>query len=136
MRHYLVVAHETATSPALLERLRACMAEGDCEFHVVVPARHPYGLWSEGQVIAAAEERLAEAMAEYQRMGATVTGEVGDASPVLAVVDALLGRQFDEIILSTHSPGVSRWIGQDVPSRMARRVSIPVTHVVAESVSH
>lgn len=135
MRRYLVVAHETATSAPLLEHVQYCMERGPCSFHLLVPARHPLGAWSEGQVVATAETRLADALAAFTELGAEVTGEVGDASPVVAVTDMLLVRAFDEIILSTHAPGVSRWLRQDVPSRLARRVSLPVTHVVAESVS-
>jgi hypothetical protein len=63
--------------------------------------------------------------------GATSTGTVGDASPALAVADALDQESFDEIIVSTLPSGVSRWIRQDLPHRLARRTGLPVCHVVA-----
>ena len=132
MRRYLIVANETATSAPLLDKIRQCMAEGPCQFHLVVPARHPHGAWSEGQVTAAARTQLEAAMGAFEALGAEATAEVGDGNPVLAVTDVLLNRAFDEIILSTHAPGVSRWLRQDVPTRLARRVSVPVTHVVAQ----
>ncbi|MGI8685870.1 MAG: hypothetical protein ACR2MO_12440 [Acidimicrobiales bacterium] len=42
---------------------------------------------------------------------------------------------FDEILLFTHPPGVSRWLHQDLPHRAQRQFAIPVTHVVAEPAS-
>ena len=43
----------------------------------------------------------------------------------------LLREQFDEIILSTLPPGVSRWLKQDLPHRVERDFSLPVSHVIA-----
>jgi len=37
----------------------------------------------------------------------------------------------DEIILSTLPPGISRWLGQDVPTRLRGSVLVPVTVVTA-----
>ena len=133
MRRYLVVANQTVGGEHLLDQLRSRMTEGPCTFHVVVPASHPSGAWSEGQVISAATARLEEAMARFREVGAEVTGEVGDASPLRAVGDALIAASYDEIILSTFPPGPSRWLKQDVVHRIQRLYSLPVTHVVAES---
>jgi hypothetical protein len=35
------------------------------------------------------------------------------------------------IILFTLPPGLSRWLHQDLPRRVARRFGLPVRHVVA-----
>jgi hypothetical protein len=131
MRRYLVVANQTVTEPHLLQKVRDCMAADDCTFHIVVPASHPNGAWTEHSVQAAAQERLDAGLDAFGKMGATVTGEVGDASPVRAVGDVLLRDDFDEIILSTLPPGPSRWLKQDVISRMRSRYDVPVTHVAA-----
>jgi hypothetical protein len=64
--------------------------------------------------------------------GAVSSGSIGDPDPVLAVVDALPRDQFDEIVVSTLPPGLSRWIRQDLPHRLARRTELPVCHVVAD----
>jgi hypothetical protein len=40
-------------------------------------------------------------------------------------------EQFDEIILSTLPPGVSRWLGQDLPHRVQKQFELPLHHVVA-----
>jgi hypothetical protein len=39
--------------------------------------------------------------------------------------------RFDEIIISTLPPGVSRWLGMDLPSRAERKFKLPVTTVTA-----
>lgn len=41
-------------------------------------------------------------------------------------------QPFDEVILSTLPPGVSRWLKQDLPHRLERHFDIPVTHVIGD----
>jgi nucleotide-binding universal stress UspA family protein len=131
MRRYLVVANRTLGGEHLLDVVRQCMQNDDCSFHIVVPASHPKDAWTEGQVEAAAHERLADALARFRELGAQVDGEVGDGSPVRAIGDVLLREQIDEIILSTLPPGPSRWLRQDVIHRVERNYDVPVTHIVA-----
>ena len=52
----------------------------------------------------------------------------------MAVRDALRGREVDEVIVSTLPRGISRWLGEDVPSRLTDAVSVPVT-VVSQDAS-
>src|SRR5205823_4433581 len=103
---------------------------GPCEFHILVPAAHPRGAWSEGSVRAMAMERVAEGIAHFGEHGVTCQGHVGDVNPVRAVNDLMAHEGFDEIILSTLPAGPSRWVHEDVPARIRRMVSIPVTHVL------
>jgi hypothetical protein len=65
-------------------------------------------------------------------VGATVSGEVGHRDPIEATEDALRGREVDEVLLSTLPPGISRWLGQDVPSRLKGSVLVPVTVVTTQ----
>ena len=130
MRRYLVVANRTLGGEQVLDAVRQRMQEGPCTFHVVVPASHPSSAWTEGQVVAMAQRRLDDALVVLGELGATVTGEVGDASPVRAVGDVLLREPIDEILLSTLPPGPSRWLRQDVIHRIERNYDVPVTHVV------
>jgi hypothetical protein len=131
-RRYLVVANQTLGGAALVARLRQCVAEGPCEFHVLVPANiHEGWIADEDSDAALAHQRLDQALTQLRGLGAEVSGEVGDVSPVDAINDVLRRSDFDEIILSTLPPGVSRWLRLDLPSRVERSVSIPVTHVVA-----
>jgi hypothetical protein len=137
MRTYLVVAHRTLVGEHLLDHVRSLHREGECRFHLVVPVTHPRDhAWSDGEVEAAAEARLAEGIEAFRGLGVEASGEIGDANPVYAVSAALRQRPFgddewDGIIVSTLPPGVSRWLGLDVVSRIQREFDLPVTHLVA-----
>jgi hypothetical protein len=132
MRRYLVVGNQTLGSEPLKATLKARLAEGPCSFHVVVPASHPSGAWTDGEVTAMAQRRLIAALTAFGELGADVSGEVGDASPIRAIADLLLEEPFDEIILSTLPPGPSRWLRQDVVHRVQRTFKVPCTHVVSD----
>ena len=133
MPSYLIVANQTLSSPTLMAAVQERSVEGDAHFHVVVPATPiTHALtWDEKEAEAAAAERLTAVLGRLQAMGADAAGEVGCADPVAATQDALRGQEVDEIILSTLPSGVSRWLGQDVPARLRRSVSVPVTVVTA-----
>lgn len=137
MRRYLVVANETLLGMPLAEevRRRVDADRGDCAVHVVVPASHGTGMWTEGQAKAKAARQLEHGEARFKDMGAAeVSGEVGDVSPVRAASDALIAARepYDEVILSTLPLGRSRWLKQDVLHRLQRTYPrLPITHVVS-----
>lgn len=111
MRRYLVVSNQTLSSEALVEKIRSCLAAGPSQFHVVVPATHAqdHATWTEGHDRALARQRLESALERFTELGADADGEVGDARPLDAIRDALRDRPaFDEIILFTLPPGLSR----------------------------
>ena len=135
MRRYLVVANETLLGLPLTEEVKKRLEDDrNCAIHVVVPASHGSGLWSEGQAKAKAARQLEHGEARFTSLGCdAVTGEVGDPNPVLAVGDALLAStaEFDEVIVSTLPLGRSRWLKQDVIHRLQRTYpKMNVTHVV------
>ena len=133
MYRMLVVANETLDAAHLLEEVRKRVdahAPGECAVHLVVPASHGRGAWTEGGARAEAQFRLDDGMIAFKELGADVTGEVGDPSPVLAVSDALIVQHYDEIIFSTLPAGASRWLKQDAVSRIRKTFpAIPLTHV-------
>ncbi len=133
MRRYLVVANQTLGGEALLDKMRELVSHEECSFHVVVPATPPQNhlTWTEGTARAAAQERLDRALESFRAIGAHATGEVGDWRPMNAVLDTLRERPFDDVIVSTLPHGLSRWIRQDLPHRIARVIGRPVIHVVA-----
>ena len=137
MRSYLVVGNQTLDSPELAEAVRERMAAGPATFHVVVPAAPiQRGLtWDEDEAREAAQARLEAAIERLSAAGATVTGEIGNRDPVEATEDALRGREVDEVLLSTLPPGISRWLGQDVPSRLKGSILVPVTVVTTQRAS-
>jgi len=129
----LIVANQTLGSPTLAAAVAGRIAGGAASFHVVVPAtpvQHRL-TWDEDETNAAAEARLDALLAHLRELGAEASGEVGSPNPIDAVHDALRERRADEIILSTLPPGISRWLGQDLPSRLRNAVSIPVAVVTA-----
>jgi hypothetical protein len=135
MRRYLVVANQTLVTKQLEDKLGECLAAGPCRFHVLVPATHArdHLVWTEGHDRTIASQRLTEALARLWELGAEVDGEVGDASPFEAIADVLRRHeQYDEIIISTHPPGISRWLRQDLVHRAMRSFDVPVSHVVVD----
>lgn len=134
MYRILVVANETLEAAHLLEEVGRKVEEigGEVAVHLVVPASHRWGTWTEGGAKADARRRLEDAVVTFKQLHVEITGEVGDPSPVLAISDALLAGQYDEIVLSTLPPSVSQWLKQDAPSRIRRNhPHIPLTHVAA-----
>ena len=134
--HVLVLAHQTAATPELLDAVRARAKQGDAEFHLVVP-RQAHGMHKlvdpqdagedEAQrVLDTALPKLSEAA------GSQVSGSLGDSEPLMAIHDAINLGEYDEIIISTLPLGLSRWLKLDLISK-ARALGPPVTHVQAGS---
>ena len=137
-RRILIVANQTAAGEHLKHLVRERLEEGPCSFTLLVPATPPAGTmtWTDEDATKLAHQRMDQALEGLREAGAEVEGLVGDGSPadaVAALVD-IEGYEhhqpFDEIILSTLPPGISRWLKQDLPHRMQRRYGIPVTHVI------
>jgi len=134
MRSYLVVGNQTLAGPELAAVIEEVMAEdGETSFHVVVPATPTQRgfTWDEGEARAEARRRLDAFMDHLRALGADASGEIGSRDPIEAVQDGLRGHPCDEIILSTLPPGISRWLGQDVPTRLRGSVLLPVRVVTA-----
>ena len=135
MRRYLIVANQTLLGDPLLGRVKECLAAGPCQFHIVVPATHAPGrtVHMESRDRSYAQQRLRDGLERFRALGADVEGEVGDARPLDAIRDVMLhAPPFDEIIVSTLPPGLSRWLRQDLPRRVQRTFALPVSWV-AES---
>jgi hypothetical protein len=134
MRRYLVVANQTLVGDHLAEHVRACLGEGPCFFYLLVPASPATGALTSAEEddVAAAGRRLAEALDRFRELGGEAEGEIGDERPIDAIRDVLRRESFDEIILSTLPPGISRWLGMDLVSRVERAVAIPVLHITAD----
>ena len=131
-RRVIVVANQTACGPELLAALRSRLAEGPVTFTLVVPATPPHEqlTWTEGSARQIAEQRLAGALEQFRSEGIEMSGVVGDASPMLAVADLLVGADYDEVVLSTLPSRVSRWLKLDLPRRITQRFGLPVTTVI------
>ena len=151
MRRHLIVANQTLGTEELARAVHDRLEAEPCEFWVVVPATPltdlapgfipTMGGWpvsvpappEESRRVA--QRRLDAALQRLREAGATVDGEVGDGDPMRAVEHALTGRQFDEVIVSTLPARVSRWLHQDLPSRIERTFHVPVTQVGSAQVT-
>src|SRR5918999_6030880 len=103
MAEVLVLGNETIGGAKLLDAIRERHAEGDARFHVVVPQSKPrFGnvIYDEA-VRDSAQVRVDLALAFMRDEGIEGTGEVGDADPFNAAIDAVETRGIDEIIIST-----------------------------------
>lgn len=136
MRRYLVVANRTLAGEHLRDLVRDCVGREPCHFDVLVPASPAPDHWAstEEEDHAQARDRLDATLEAFRSLGASAEGQVTGPQPIPAVLDALREQPYDEVVLSTLPPGVSRWLRLDLPSRLGRVCPVPVTHVVAEPV--
>ena len=135
MRSYLVVGNQTLAGPELTTAIRERISTDEpTRFHVVVPATPVQDgfTWDEEVAHDAAQERLDAMLDQLRGLGVEASGEVGHKDPVEAARDAMRGHPVDEVILSTLPPGISRWLGQDAPTRLKAAVAVPVVVVTAE----
>jgi hypothetical protein len=128
----LVVAHKTAATQPLLDAVQERASRGPSTFTLLVP-NAAHGLHkvvdAEDQGAGEAQGVLEQALPKLsQAAGADVEGIVGDPDPSAAVHDAINLRGFDEIIISTLSPRLSRWLKLDLPSKLSG-LGLPVTTV-------
>ena len=133
-RTILIVANETLASPSLASAVAQRLASGPVAFFVVVPAT-PVGshllTWDEDEANRAAQERLDAVLERLRGLGAEADGEVAHRDPVIAVDDAMLKHPVNEIILSTLPEAKSRWLRQDVPSKLRAAFDVPIEVVTA-----
>jgi hypothetical protein len=135
VKEILVIANRTLGGARLLEAVRAHAAEpGGARFRLVVPQSHA----SAGFVIyddavhEAAQVRVDLALSTVAREGIEASGEVGDADPFLATMDAVAERRPDAIIVSTHPETQSGWLRRDLIERIENASGLPVEHIVVD----
>lgn len=121
-------AAEPEAAVAAPERVAAQQA---LEYEGGVPpaAEHPPTAAREDPGRALARQQLRSELARLRELGADASGEVGVSDPMDAIRLALHREPFDEIILSTLPPGISRWVAMDLPSRVRRAFKLPVAHI-------
>jgi hypothetical protein len=135
--HVLVIANETAASPALLDVLRDRAAQDAVQVTVIAPVSEPrrgYVVYDDTRR-ASAGRRLERTLGLLRESSIPAQGFVVETSPVQAVKDALvqLEPSPDEIVVSTHSPQRSGWLRRDVVQDIERAAGgRPVKHVIAE----
>ncbi|MGI8802184.1 MAG: hypothetical protein ACR2KV_08435 [Solirubrobacteraceae bacterium] len=124
----LVVANETADSPALLANLKEkAAAGGEHVFIVVVPQSG-----GDGNAARESGAHLASALASLHEAGLLASGLVGDPDPFTATMNALQFFRVNRVIISTLPETRSGWLRADLIERVQRYAACPVEHVVTE----
>ena len=138
MARYLVVAHETVTSPELMKQVRLIREQDSgAEFVLLVPAtpvRHLlYRRGDEHDAEAAASKRVHRARAHFAKKGLPLgDARVGTADPGEAIDEEITAHPgYAGFIISTLPAEKSRWLRMDLPRRLRAKYDLPVYHVVA-----
>lgn len=158
---WLIVTNQTLGTGEVVAEVERLSASGPCEFHLLVPATlsQTYARARRMSMLAAdpvtgipsehlqagmdflgpdtegleeAQKRLDAQVAKLGKTSFAVTAELGDPDPVRAILAVLDRSSFDGIILSTLPPGISRFVKGDLPSRVRRVSSLPVTYLPGE----
>jgi len=153
MHTTLIVANRTVGGDELAHEVRRRVAAGPCRFHLLVPVHSPvaaavaigsavgdaanisptasFEVTDERQV---ARDRLEFGLDWLRGLGAAATGELSMDSDTPAVVARIVAAEaVDDVIVSTLPTTVSRWLRQDLPRRIERRVTLPVTVVTGRA---
>jgi hypothetical protein len=133
MSRYLIVTHQTASTPELRSRVAELVAaDPGAEFAILVP-EHPEENFSwDGERVDVAERQAEMASAELAELAGAhiVRTSVGSSDPLDAIANELDAHPgYDAIVISTLHIGVSRWLRMDLIHQAARRFDLPVIHV-------
>jgi len=135
MTEILVVANRTLGGEKLLDLVRSrAQTVQDVSFRLVVPQTKPTAglvIYDEA-VRESAQIRVDLALTRAAQEGMRASGEVGDADPFLATMDAIAIRRPDEVIVSTHPVTQSGWLRRDLIERIHNASGLPVEHVVTD----
>jgi hypothetical protein len=134
MAEILVLANETIGGKNVLDAIRERSAEGDANFHVVVPLTRPRhgNVIYDDAVRSSAQVRVDLALAFMREEGIHGSGEVGDGDPLNAAHDAIAEYGIDEIIISTLPASTSGWMKRDLIEALENDTGLPVKHVVVD----
>lgn len=141
----VIVANETLAGADLRAVLENRIAAGAREFHVVVPVKLRLpptvtdGMAGADVVMlgdvqlpderALSTERLEAGLAWLRERDCTADGEI-TLEDAVRTLDEIQDRiDVGEVIVSTLPSRISRWLRQDLPTRICRAVAVPVTVV-------
>jgi hypothetical protein len=129
-----VIANRTIGGAKLLDAVRERASTGDVRFRLVVPQTKPAAglvIYDEA-VRESAQVRVDLALSTVAAEGIQASGEVGDADPFMATMDAVAVHRPAEIFVSTHPAQHSGWMRRDLIERIQNATGLPVRHIVVD----
>ncbi len=132
-KRLLVIAPVAVHGNALREEIVRRAKGEEANVHLVAPAvtesKMKALMGDVDDAIVAADSRLDNTLEGLRSERVTVSGEVGDADPLVAVDDALGVFPADEVLVVTHSDQDAEWFEKELFDRAAERFEPPIIHV-------
>jgi len=124
--------------PVSADALRSAVGEEDAdsaEVLVVAPAlnsKKRFFLADPDPAIERAEDVQEETVERLAEGGIDAAGDTGEEDPLLALQDALVSYDADEIVVFTHSSGKQNWLEDGLVEQAKERFDAPVRHMVVD----
>jgi hypothetical protein len=118
--------------------LRSAVGEEDAdsaEVLVVAPAlntKKRFFLADPDPAIERADAVQEETVERLSEEGIDAAGDTGEEDPLLALQDALVSYDADEIVLFTHAGGKQNWLEDGLVEQAKERFDAPVRHMVVD----
>lgn len=135
----LFVVAEPALSDEVITSIRSHLGDQTPDAVVVAPAligsglKHAMGDVDEARVEA--QGVLDESIAQLKAAGIEARGQVGDSDPHLAIQDALMTFDADEIVIITRPAEKARWLEDNLFERAELSFEPPIIHLEVEGSS-
>ena len=126
------------SEPISADVLRSAVGSEDAdaaEVLVVAPALNSktrFFFADPDPAIDRAEQVQEETVERLVEEGIDAAGDTGEEDPLLALQDALVTYEADEIVLFTHAGGKRNWLEDGLVEQAKERFDTPVRHMVVE----
>src|ERR671939_503909 len=119
------------SEPISADALRSAVGDdaSDAEVLVVAPAlnsRKRFFLADPDPAIERADEVQQETVERLDEEGINAAGDTGEEDPLLALQDALVTYDADEVVLFTHAGGKRNWLEDGLVEQAKERFDPPV----------
>jgi hypothetical protein len=124
--------------PVSADALRSAVGEDDAnsaEVLVVAPALNTktrFFFADPDPAIDRADAVQEETVERLSEGGIDAAGDTGEEDPLLALQDALVSYDADEIVLFTHAGGKQNWLEDGLVERAKERFDAPVRHMIVD----
>ena len=124
--------------PVSADALRSAVGAEDAdsaEVLVVAPAlntKKRFFLADPDPAIERAEEVQVETVERLDEEGIDAAGDTGEEDPMLALQDASVTFEPDEVVLFTHAGGKQNWLEAGLVEQAQERFDAPVRHMVVD----